>query len=389
MSRRPRDSTRKKRRWLPIVIITVAAVVVAGIGLTAWRALSIGQSMMSTDNLRTTETVTTSTQRKTISTSGTFAPRNAGYLSFPTEGKVTSVRVKVGDRVTKGEVLAKIDTADLRSAVTVAEAEVEAAQEQLDQAVKDKAGPATLAASRAGVESARQQLRLAEHNLEKTSLKSTLGGVVAAVNIKKGMQSGQGASSTDPGGNSGAEFDPGMGGGMDPGGGGDPGASGLGDTASRAAAADIVVVDPGHWIVDIAISSNDIGQLKKGQPATVTPTGSSKKLPAKVRTIGVIGSSGSGAVTFPATIEIRGKRSGLYIGGTNSVTITVKKIKKVLTVPTVAVEDIDGQTMVTKVVDGTDQQVPVKLGDSFGNRTQILDGLAAGDEIVYYGPPER
>ena len=389
MSRRPRDSTRKKRRWLPIVIITVAAVVVAGIGLMAWRALSIGQSMMSADNLRTTETVTTSTQRKTISTSGTFAPRNAGYLSFPTEGKVTSVRVKVGDRVTKGEVLAKIDTADLRSAVTVAEAEVEAAQEQLDQAVKDKAGPATLAASRAGVESARQQLRLAEHNLEKTSLKSTLDGVVAAVNIKKGMQSGQGASSTDPGGDSGAEFDPGMGGGMDPGGGGDPGASSLGDTASRAAAADIVVVDPGHWIVDIAISSNDIGQLKKGQPATVTPTGSSKKLPAKVRTIGVIGSSGSGAVTFPATIEIRGKRSGLYIGGTNSVTITVKKLKKVLTVPTVAVEDIDGQTMVTKVVDGTDQQVPVKLGDSFGNRTQILDGLAAGDEIVYYGPPER
>lgn len=389
MSRKPGDSTRKKRRWLPILIITVAVVVVAGIGLVAWRALSIGRSMMSVDNLRTTETVASSTQRQTISTSGTFAPRNAGYLSFPTEGKVTSVRVKVGDRVTKGEILARIDTADLRSAVTVVEAEVEAAQEQLDQAAKDKAGPATLAASRAGVESARQQLRLAEHNLEKATLRSSLSGVVAAVNVKKGMQSGQGAGATDPGANSGAEFDPGMGAGMDPGGGGDPGASGLGDTASRAAAADIVVVDPGRWIVDIAVSSNDIGQLKKGQAATVTPTGSSKKLPAKVRTVGVIGSSGSGAVSFPATIEIRGKRSGLYIGGTNTVTITVKKIKNVLTVPTVAVEDVDGRTMVTKVVDGTDQQVPVKLGESFGNRTQILDGLTAGDEIVYYGPPER
>ena len=150
-----------------------------------------------------------------------------------------------------------------------------------------------------------------------------------------------------------------------------------------------MVVDPGRWVVDIAISSNDIGQLKKGQAATVTPTGSSKKLPAKVRTVGVIGSSGSGAVSFPATIEIRGKQSGLYIGGTNTVAITVKKLKNVLTVPTVAVEDVDGQTMVTKVVDGVDQQVPVKLGATFGNRTQILDGLAAGDEIAYYGPPER
>lgn len=269
----------------------------------------------------------------------------------------------------------------------MAEAEVEAAQEQLDQAVKDKAGAATIAAARAGVESARQQLRLAEHNLEKATLRSTLDGVVAAVNIKKGTQSGQGAGSTDPG-NSEAEFDPGMGSGMDPGG-SDPGASGLGDTASRAAAADIVVVDPGRWIVDIAISSNDIGLIKKGQTATVTATGSSKKLQAFVRTIGVIGSSGTGAVTFPATIEIRGKHSGLYIGGTNTVTITVKKHKNVLTVPTIAIEEIDGQTMVTKVVDGTDQQVPVKLGETFGNRTQILDGLAAGDEIVYYGLPER
>ncbi len=387
MSRKPRDSTKRKRRWLPIVIIVAVALVAGSLGLLAWRALSVGQSMMNAENPRTTETVTGSTQRQTVTASGTFAPRNAGYLSFPTPGKVTSVQVKVGDRVTKDEVLARIDTADLRSAVTVAEAEVEAAQEQLDQAVKDKAGAATIAAARAGVESARQQLRLAEHNLEKATLRSTLDGVVAAVNIKKGTQSGQGAGSTDPG-NSEAEFDPGMGSGMDPGG-SDPGASGLGDTASRAAAADIVVVDPGRWIVDIAISSNDIGLIKKGQTATVTATGSSKKLQAFVRTIGVIGSSGTGAVTFPATIEIRGKHSGLYIGGTNTVTITVKKHKNVLTVPTIAIEEIDGQTMVTKVVDGTDQQVPVKLGETFGNRTQILDGLAAGDEIVYYGLPER
>lgn len=387
MSRKPRDSTKRKRRWLPIVIIVAVALVAGSLGLLTWRALSAGQSMMNAENPRTTETVTGSTQRQTVTASGTFAPRNAGYLSFPTPGKVTSVQVKVGDRVTKDEVLARIDTADLRSAVTVAEAEVEAAQEQLDQAVKDKAGAATIAAARAGVESARQQLRLAEHNLEKATLRSTLDGVVAAVNIKKGTQSGQGAGSTDPG-NSEAEFDPGMGSGMDPGG-SDPGASGLGDTASRAAAADIVVVDPGRWIVDIAISSNDIGLIKKGQTATVTATGSSKKLQAFVRTIGVIGSSGTGAVTFPATIEIRGKHSGLYIGGTNTVTITVKKHKNVLTVPTIAIEEIDGQTMVTKVVDGTDQQVPVKLGETFGNRTQILDGLAAGDEIVYYGLPER
>jgi len=127
VSRKPRDSTKRKRRWLPIVIIVAVALVAGSLGLLAWRALSAGQSMMNAENPRTTETVTGSTQRQTVTASGTFAPRNAGYLSFPTPGKVTSVQVKVGDRVTKDEVLARIDTADLRSAVTVAEAEVEAA----------------------------------------------------------------------------------------------------------------------------------------------------------------------------------------------------------------------------------------------------------------------
>jgi macrolide-specific efflux system membrane fusion protein len=352
--------------------------------------------MTEPESLRTVETVTRSTQRQTVTTTGTFAPRDAGYLSFPTPGEVTSVRVKVGDRVSKDDTLATIDAADLRSAVTVAEAEVEAAQEQLDQAVKDKAGSATIAAARAGVESAEQQLRLARHNLENASLRSTLDGVVAAVNVRKGEQSGQGAGGTDPGAGPGADpgaggMGPGSGQGFDPGSGMDPGGtSGSGgDTASRAAAADVVVVQPGRWIVDIAINSNDIGLIRKGQAATVTPTGSSRTLPATVRTVGVIGSSGSGAVTFPATVTVRGKHSGLYIGGTNTVTITVRELEDILTIPTAAVEDVGGRTMVTKVVDDQDQQVPVTLGETFGSRTQVLDGLAEGDLVVYFGPRER
>ena len=148
-------------------------------------------------------------------------------------------------------------------------------------------------------------------------------------------------------------------------------------------------MQPGRWVVDVAVNSNDIGLVKKGQAATVIPTGSSRSLPAEVRTLGVIGSSGGTAVTFPATILVRGTHDGLYIGGTAAVTITVEVLENILTVPTVAVSESDGRPVVTKVVNGLDEEVPVRLGEAFGNRTQVLSGLSEGDQIAYPGPQER
>ncbi len=394
MSRRSPDGA-GRRRWPRVVVTVVVAVVLIAAGLTIWRALGSGPAGSDSEELRTTATVTRSTERQSVTVTGAFAPRNAGYLSFPVPGEVTSVRVDVGDRVSKGDVLAKIDARDLRSAVTVAEAEVDAAERELEQTLDDKLDAATVAAARAGLESAQQQLRLARHNLADATLRSTLDGVVAAINLTKGAQSGQGSGASDQGAESGPELgappgsDPGSGSGPDPGTAGSGSGGAGGDTASRAAAADVVVVEPGRWHVDVAINSNDIGLVKKGQPASVTATGSSRALPAVVRTVGVIGSSGGSAVTFPATIAIRGTHDGIYIGGTAAVTITVKVLENVLTVPTAALSEVDGETVVTRVVGGTETQVPVTLGEAFGNRTQVVAGLHEGDQVVYAGPPER
>ena len=198
-------------------------MVLIAAGLTIWRALGSGPAGSDSEELRTTATVTRSTERQSVTVTGAFAPRNAGYLSFPVPGEVTSVRVDVGDRVSKGDVLAKIDARDLRSAVTVAEAEVDAAERELEQTLDDKLDAATVAAARAGLESAQQQLRLARHNLADATLRSTLDGVVAAINLTKGAQSGQGSGASDQGAGSGPELgappgsDPGSGSGPDPG----------------------------------------------------------------------------------------------------------------------------------------------------------------------------
>jgi membrane fusion protein, macrolide-specific efflux system len=242
VSRRSQAGARR-RRWPRVVVTVVVAIVLVAAGLTTWRALGIGRPGTDTEELRTTATVTRSTERQTVTVTGTFAPRNVGYLSFPVPGVVTSVRVDVGDRVSKGDVLAKIDARNLRSAVTVAEAEVDAAARELERTLDDELDAATVAAARAGLESAQQQLRLARHDLTDATMRSTIDGVVAAVNLTEGAQSGQGSGASDQGAASGPQpgappgSDPGSGLGPDPGTAGSGSGGAGGDTASRAAAA--------------------------------------------------------------------------------------------------------------------------------------------------------
>ena len=93
--------------------------------------------------------VTAGNMSQTVSTTGTLAPADTQNLNFSTSGQVTAVNVKAGQQVTKGTVLATIDSAALQSQVTSAQASVDSATAKLsnDQtpgasAAQVQAGPA-------------------------------------------------------------------------------------------------------------------------------------------------------------------------------------------------------------------------------------------------------
>lgn len=165
------------------------------------------------------------------------------------------------------------------------------------------------------------------------------------------------------------------------------GLSGLGGDSSggtgTASSADIVVIQPGQWDVTAPISSNDIALVKKGQKATVTAAGSTRTLKASVASVGLIAETSSGASTFPARITIAGKHDDLFMGASNTVAITVKSFTDILTVPTAAIDSRDGTTVVTKLVDGQEEVIPITMGETFGQQTQVTSGLVEGDQIVY------
>jgi len=90
-------------------------------------------SQAATSGMRTA-TVATGSVTQSISLSGSVERVDQMTAAFRTTGTVTSVKVTVGDDVEAGDVVAVMDTADLGRAVTVAQANLVAAQAALDAA---------------------------------------------------------------------------------------------------------------------------------------------------------------------------------------------------------------------------------------------------------------
>jgi len=110
-------------RWIVAGIAAVAALGAAGAVMLA--AGPDTKSTASTD--RTVERVSSGD----VTAKGTVQPVTTQSLSFAISGTVTSVTVKAGDAVAKGQELARIDQADAKEAVANAEDDLSEAQASL------------------------------------------------------------------------------------------------------------------------------------------------------------------------------------------------------------------------------------------------------------------
>ncbi len=86
-----------------------------------------------------TSAVTRGTVRSAVTGTGSVVPAAQVNVGFRTGGQLTEVDVKVGDHVTKGQVLAKIDTRSLQIALDQANANLQTAQANLSNTVNGNA----------------------------------------------------------------------------------------------------------------------------------------------------------------------------------------------------------------------------------------------------------
>ncbi len=149
---------RRRRRGRLIAGIAVAVVLLGG-----GAAIANGRRAQPPPEGEIVEVVRQDLTER-VSASGNIVPPTARQLDFAAGGDIVEVAVAAGDRVTAGQLLGRVDDADLRQAVTTTEAELAAAEARLAQA---RAGvtEADRDAAATGVEQAEVGLDAARRSL--------------------------------------------------------------------------------------------------------------------------------------------------------------------------------------------------------------------------------
>lgn len=332
----------------------MAALVLVVGGASYW---FIGRSD-SAEAQTTVSTVATGTFQQSVTGSGTLASAKQADLDFAVSGRITAVKVEAGDKVKKGDVLATLDTVSLDAALASAKAQAEAAATTV---ANDGSETSTQRASNeAGLVSARADVTQAEDDLAAATLTAPFTGTVASVTIEVGDQAGSSSSSSGQGG----------------------AAAGGSSTTTATTTAAVTLIKPSQFVVDVDIAASDIANVKDGLQAEITPTGATEPIFGTVKQVGRVAETGtSGTATFPVMIGVTGSQKDLYIGTSADVSIIVKQVADVLTVPTQALTTVDGKTYVTLVDGASTKKTAVTVGETYGMSTEITQGVKVGDKV--------
>lgn len=99
---------------------------------------SIGSSSASSAAEQRTATVKRGVVQSTVSGNGSLEAAQQVELNFGASGEVTEIDVEAGQKVSKGEVLARIDSSSARASLASAEAQLSEAEETLEAAEEGK-----------------------------------------------------------------------------------------------------------------------------------------------------------------------------------------------------------------------------------------------------------
>ncbi|MFE9539547.1 efflux RND transporter periplasmic adaptor subunit [Streptomyces sp. NPDC006691] len=404
-----------RRRKAVLINSVLGVAVLAGAG-GAYAAVTSHDSTPARTGEKTV-TVTKGTVLATVSGSGALASPSDAGVNFTTGGKLTEVDVKPGDKVSRGQVLGKVDATAARETLAQDEAALTAAQANLTkvregQASSSTAGgsaggsstrggtdaapapaatptvdPAQLAQAEAQLTQAQNAVDAAQRAVDGTTLTAPVAGTVASVSAKTGdTVSGTGGNGTS-GGSGGS------------GGGSTSASSSTSSTSSSSLSGFVVLTNPSGMEVTANFSEADALKVKPGQAATVTLNAEADKvLNAKVISVSSLpvssgsgsgggggggGNSGSGsAVQYAATLAITSPTTDLRTGLSASIQVVTGEASGALSVPTSAVTGTGANRTVTVVkADGTTERTPVTVGLEGDSADQILSGLSEGEKV--------
>ena len=155
-----------KKPWLVVVLI----VVLLGGGFIVFRALASRDQSSTTVNDKTEQVESKSLAIK-IKSSGSVVPIETVNLSPKQAGKLIELLVEQGARVNRGQVIARMDNANLLPQLYQAQASAAASEANLVK-LRNGSRPEDIAAAQARVEAARGRLDAARSRLALTNMKT-------------------------------------------------------------------------------------------------------------------------------------------------------------------------------------------------------------------------
>ena len=351
-----------------------------------------------------------------VTATGTVEPTNQVDISSELSGTIRKVLVDYNSSVTQGQELAELDTDKLEASVESSKAKLAAAKAQVKNAEATRnemkveydrkrelvsrqvssehdldAAKAAFERSVAAVESAKADvaaatadLKLNETNLAKSCICSPISGVV----LKRDVDPGQTVASS-----------------------------------LQAPVLFTIAEDLTKMEVQVDVDEADVGKVREGQKASFTVDAYVERtFIAEIKELRYGSEIVQGVVTYKAVLSTDNSELLLRPGMTATAEITVEEIKQAVTVPNAAlrfsppankaddssflkkllqsgprvqqvsrnVEQNGSERAVYTLVDGAPKRMPVSVGSTDGQRTQIVKGgLEPGQMVIVDTAPAR
>ena len=348
---------------MKLKILAIVALGVVGVG-AAFVAVGGLPASAAAKTTYLTGAVTTGDVTDEVAATGSVAASASYGVSFgapahlagattasgSTTWQVTSLKVKPGDTVKKGAVLATADTTDLKRQLADANTSLTTAKIQLAIAKTDRSNATTTAAirqTRIGVYNAQTQVANAEKTvsdlkvqIKLATLTAPIDGIVTTVNIVNGLDAPSG---------------------------------------------DAIVIDAPTFQITTDVVESDLAAMAVGQAATVSISAVDATVDGKVTAIAptAAGNTTGDVVSYAVTVSLANVPASVRAGMTADVTITIDSATGVMTIPAAALRGTTGDyTVLVLGADGTPTAQPVQIGLVTNTTAEVKSGLTVGQEVV-------
>ena len=284
-------------------------------------------------------------QPEILSYSGTIEADNTVTLGFSVPGRIVSVNVQEGQKITEGQLLATIETTAYKNAFDIANAGLEQANDnykRLNELYSKGSLPERdFIAVKVAVAQANANKNLASKNLADTRLSAPFTGIITAKFTEKGATAAPGVPV-------------------------------------------FTIMKTDKVYAKVAIAESEIAKFKIGTPAKVKIASIDKTFEGKISIVNP--SADATTRTFEAKVLLDNQSGNLLPGMISDIKIETGGTTDALTIPAEAiVRDSDDITYAFVVEHNRAIKKRVSLGSFKGEEVVVTDGLKSGDKVVVSG----